>query len=93
MTSTDCLIDLTAAEIREYELGSKFGLVAWYAYTALIWSLKGTMLCFFSRMTFGAWYKYFVKAVSILCALTYVAVVLTVCCLVLMHMSRNWLSN
>ncbi|RBR23972.1 uncharacterized protein FIESC28_03282 [Fusarium coffeatum] len=80
---------LTAAEIREYELGSKFGLVAWYAYTALIWSLKGTMLCFFSRMTFGAWYKYFVKAVSILCALTYVAVVLTLT-LGCLPYHKNW---
>ncbi|CAF3588305.1 unnamed protein product [Fusarium graminearum] len=70
--------ELTDSEIREYELGSKFQLVAWYSYTALIWSLKGTMLCFFARMTIGTWHKPFVQVVSILCGITYAAVVLTI---------------
>ncbi|KAL4727780.1 hypothetical protein ACLX1H_004469 [Fusarium chlamydosporum] len=70
--------ELTRAEIREYELGSKFQLVAWYAYTALIWCLKGTMLCFFSRMTIGTWHKNYVQVVSFLCGITYIAVVLTI---------------
>ncbi|EKJ68847.1 hypothetical protein FPSE_10967 [Fusarium pseudograminearum CS3096] len=70
--------ELTDSEIREYELGSKFQLVAWYSYTALIWSLKGTMLCFFARMTIGTWHKSFVQVVSILCGITYAAVVLTI---------------
>lgn len=74
--------ELTRAEIREYELGSKFQLVAWYAYTALIWCLKGTMLCFFSRMTIGTWHKNYVQVVSFLCGITYIAVVLTVCCFI-----------
>ncbi|RGP69462.1 hypothetical protein FSPOR_4566 [Fusarium sporotrichioides] len=69
---------LTDSEIRQYELGSKFQLVAWYSYTALIWSLKGTMLCFFARMTIGTWHKSFVQVVSILCGITYGAVVLTI---------------
>jgi hypothetical protein len=55
-----------------------FQLVAWYSYTALIWSLKGTMLCFFARMTIGTWHKSFVQIVSLLCGITYAAVVLTV---------------
>ncbi|QPC80005.1 hypothetical protein HYE68_010757 [Fusarium pseudograminearum] len=70
--------ELTDSEIRQYELGSKFQLVAWYSYTALIWSLKGTMLCFFARMTIGTWHKSFVQVVSILCGITYAAVVLTI---------------
>ncbi|VTT81516.1 unnamed protein product [Fusarium fujikuroi] len=57
---------LTQDEIHEYETGSKLELAAWYAYTALIWSLKGTMLCFFSRMTIGTWHNMLVKSVSIL---------------------------
>jgi hypothetical protein len=69
---------LTKDEINEYETGSKLELSAWYAYTALIWSLKGTMLCFFSRMTIGTWHNMFVKTVSVLCALSYLAVFLTV---------------
>ncbi|KAF5568005.1 integral membrane protein PTH11 [Fusarium napiforme] len=69
---------LTKDEIHEYETGSKLELAAWYAYTALIWSLKGTMLCFFSRMTIGTWHNMFVKTVSILCALSYLAVFLTI---------------
>ncbi|KAJ4046861.1 hypothetical protein NW756_005337 [Fusarium oxysporum] len=69
---------LTNDEIHEYETGSKLELAAWYAYTALIWSLKGTMLCFFSRMTIGTWHNMFVKTVSVLCAVSYLAVFLTV---------------
>ncbi|KAF5623215.1 integral membrane protein PTH11 [Fusarium sp. NRRL 25303] len=69
---------LTHDEIHEYETGSKLELAAWYAYTALIWSLKGTMLCFFSRMTIGTWHNMFVKTVSILCAVSYLAVFLTI---------------
>lgn len=72
------LPELTQHEISEYEKGSKLQLAAWYAYTALIWSLKGTMLCFFSRMTIGTWHNVFVKTVSILSAVCYVAVFLTV---------------
>ncbi|KAK2689624.1 hypothetical protein V3481_013113 [Fusarium oxysporum f. sp. vasinfectum] len=69
---------LTKDEIHEYETGSKLELAAWYAYTALIWSLKGTMLCFFSRMTIGTWHNMFVKTVSVLCAVSYLAVFLTI---------------
>ncbi|KAF5643193.1 integral membrane protein PTH11 [Fusarium sp. NRRL 52700] len=69
---------LTKDEIREYEMGSKLELAAWYAYTALIWCLKGTMLCFFSRMTIGTWHNMFVKTVSILCAVSYLAVLITI---------------
>ncbi|KAF5697416.1 integral membrane protein PTH11, partial [Fusarium mundagurra] len=72
------LHELTNHEIHEYETGSKLELAAWYAYTALIWSLKGTMLCFFSRMTIGMWHNMFVKTASILCALSYLAIFLTV---------------
>ncbi|KAF4970181.1 hypothetical protein FSARC_2778 [Fusarium sarcochroum] len=69
---------LTDHEMHEYTEGSKFQLLAWYSYTALIWSLKGTMLCFFSRMTIGTWHNVFVKTVSVLCALSYTAVFLTI---------------
>ncbi|KAM0544877.1 hypothetical protein ACHAPJ_011622 [Fusarium lateritium] len=69
---------LTDHEIHEYTLGSKLELLAWYSYTALIWSLKGTMLCFFSRMTIGTWHNVFVKTVSVLSGLSYIAVFLTI---------------
>ncbi|CVK97833.1 related to integral membrane protein PTH11 [Fusarium proliferatum] len=82
-------VTLTQDEIHEYETGSKLELAAWYAYTALIWSLKGTMLCFFSRMTIGTWHNMFVKSVSILCAASYLAVFLTITfgCF---PMQKNW---
>ena len=69
---------LTADELDQYIKGSKLQLAAWYAYTALIWCLKGTMLCFFSRMTIGTWHNVFVKSVSIISAVSYAAVFLTV---------------
>ncbi|KAG9251586.1 uncharacterized protein F5Z01DRAFT_271501 [Emericellopsis atlantica] len=69
---------LSDKDIRDYELGSKLQLIAWYSYTALLWSLKGTMLCFFSRLTIGTWHNTFVKTASWLCALAYIAVFLTI---------------
>lgn len=53
-------------------------LTAWYSYTALLWSLKGTMLCFFTRMTIGTWHRTFVKTASWLCGISYIAVFLTI---------------
>ncbi|KAG8668271.1 hypothetical protein FPOAC2_07562 [Fusarium poae] len=69
---------LTDDELDQYIRGSKLQLAAWYAYTALIWSLKGTMLCFFSRMTIGTWHNVFVKTVSIISVISYTAVFLTI---------------
>ncbi|KPM40561.1 hypothetical protein AK830_g5978 [Neonectria ditissima] len=69
---------LSEHDLKDFIKGSKLQLAAWYSYTALIWSLKGTMLCFFSRMTIGTWHNLFVKAVSIICGVSYLAVFLTV---------------
>ncbi|KAF7557552.1 hypothetical protein G7Z17_g570 [Cylindrodendrum hubeiense] len=48
---------LSKQDLSDFTKGSKLEMVAWYSYTALIWSLKGTMLCFFSRMTIGTWHN------------------------------------
>ena len=48
---TDISAALTAAEIARFEFGSEEQLAARYSYTALIWCMKGTMLCFFNRLT------------------------------------------
>jgi hypothetical protein len=69
---------LSDEDIASYEFGSKVELVAWYSYTALIWALKGTMLCFFHRMTTGLWQHRLVKWISYVCVASYVAVFLTV---------------
>ncbi|KAH6649021.1 hypothetical protein BKA67DRAFT_379552 [Truncatella angustata] len=69
---------LTEEEIAQYEYGSKIELVAWYSYTALIWCLKGTMLCFFKRMTTGLWQHRLVKWLMWACVASYIAVFLTI---------------
>ncbi|ETS79912.1 hypothetical protein PFICI_07441 [Pestalotiopsis fici W106-1] len=69
---------LSAEDIASYEFGSKVELVAWYSYTALIWALKGTMLCFFHRMTTGLWQHRLVKWISYVSVASYVAVFLTI---------------
>lgn len=72
--------ELTPDELADYSLGSKLQITAWYTYTALLWSLKGTMLSFFSRMTIGTWHKRMVNYISIGCVLSYIGVFLTVSC-------------
>ncbi|RSM12417.1 hypothetical protein CEP52_002498 [Fusarium oligoseptatum] len=69
---------LTDSIIKDCVKGSKLEFVAWYSYTALIWSLKGTMLFFFSRITIGTWHSILVKTASICCAISYLAVFFTV---------------
>ncbi|WAO89052.1 Hypothetical protein NCS54_00642700 [Fusarium falciforme] len=69
---------LTDSIIKDCIKGSKLEFVAWYSYTALIWSLKGTMLFFFSRITIGTWHSILVKTASVCCAVSYLAVFLTV---------------
>ncbi|KAJ3462423.1 hypothetical protein MRS44_007209 [Fusarium solani] len=69
---------LTDSIIKDCVKGSKLEFVAWYSYTALIWSLKGTMLFFFSRITIGTWHSILVKTASVCCAVSYLAVFLTV---------------
>ncbi|CAJ2511284.1 Uu.00g069090.m01.CDS01 [Anthostomella pinea] len=69
---------LTAEEIAQFEFGSREELAAWYSYTALIWCLKGTMLCFFKRMTMGSTHNKLVNWLMGACAASYAAVFLTV---------------
>ncbi|CZR67962.1 related to integral membrane protein PTH11 [Phialocephala subalpina] len=69
---------LTDEEIAKYEFGSKEQLGAWYSYTALIWTMKATMLFFFDRLTIGLWQHKYVKWLAIICGVSYLAVVLTV---------------
>jgi hypothetical protein len=69
---------MTQSEIDRVTFGSKMQLFAWYSYTALIWSLKGTMLCFFHRLTFGTWQQKLIKYISYACAVSYIAVFCTI---------------
>lgn len=69
---------LTDDEIAQFELGSRLQLTAWYSYTALLWCLKGTMLCFFQRMTIGLWQARLVKYLMYACVVSYLAVFFTV---------------
>ncbi|KAI0019298.1 hypothetical protein F4780DRAFT_793384 [Xylariomycetidae sp. FL0641] len=70
--------DLSRSEIAQFEFGSKEQLTAWYSYTALIWCLKGTMLCFFKRMANGLKEAKVINYLCVACALCYIAVVCTV---------------
>lgn len=69
---------LTDAEVRAYIFGSQEQLIAWYSYTALIWSMKATMLFFFNRLTIGLWQHKYVKWLGLICAISYLAVVSTI---------------
>lgn len=37
---------MTSSQLHDVSKGSKYELVAWFSYSALIWSMKGTMLFF-----------------------------------------------
>lgn len=46
-------LSLTPEEYKSHETGAKWLFAAWYVYVSLIWSLKGIMLFFFSRVTYA----------------------------------------
>ncbi|ETS79867.1 hypothetical protein PFICI_07396 [Pestalotiopsis fici W106-1] len=70
---------LSDAEIAQYAIGSKSQWSAWFTYPALLWCLKGAMLCFYQRMTMGLWQSRLVNWLMWACGISYCAVVLTVC--------------
>ncbi|KAH8893942.1 hypothetical protein GQ53DRAFT_793407 [Thozetella sp. PMI_491] len=80
---------LTDDEIAQFEFGSKEELAAWYSYATLIWCLKGTMLFFFKRMTFGLWQNRLVKWLAVACAISYISVFLTIS-LSCRPIQKNW---
>ncbi|KAK7991822.1 hypothetical protein PG988_000616 [Apiospora saccharicola] len=80
---------LNPEEIAKMEAGSKYLLAGWCFYVTLIWCLKGTMLCFFHRITEGLRLQRFVKLLSLLCVLAYIvmlAVILGHC----QPLRKNW---
>ncbi|KAH7175632.1 hypothetical protein EDB81DRAFT_939765 [Dactylonectria macrodidyma] len=66
---------LTDKEIAKMEFGSKCLLAGWNFYVTLIWCLKGTMLCFYDRMTLGLKYQKTVRYTQIACVLAYIGVI------------------
>ncbi|KAH8900496.1 hypothetical protein GQ53DRAFT_619057, partial [Thozetella sp. PMI_491] len=80
---------LSSDEIAQFEYGSKMELAAWYSYTALIWCLKGAMLCFFKRMTMGLWQQRLVNWLAGVCVVTYLSVFLTIT-LGCQPFQKNW---
>ncbi|KAK4549756.1 hypothetical protein LTR36_005057 [Oleoguttula mirabilis] len=83
------LAQFNDAEIQNIIFGSKMELLAWYSYTALVWTLKACMICFYNRLTFGLDVNFYIKSLSLACAVTYVATFLTVT-LACLPYSRNW---
>lgn len=45
-------LSLTPEQYKSHETGAKWLFAGWYIYVSLIWSLKGIMLSFFSRVTY-----------------------------------------
>ncbi|GME64489.1 Mg2+ transporter zinc transport protein [Neofusicoccum parvum] len=69
---------MTSAQLHSVSKGSKYELVAWFSYSALIWSMKATMLFFYRRLTMGLWQQRLVQWLGIACLVTYLGVVLTI---------------
>ncbi|CAM1501955.1 Fc.00g039390.m01.CDS01 [Cosmosporella sp. VM-42] len=65
---------LTDAEIAKLEFGSKCLLAGWNFYVSLIWCLKGSILCFYHRMTLGLKQQKVVKWTQLATILAFVGV-------------------
>ncbi|KAH6894372.1 hypothetical protein B0T10DRAFT_250609 [Thelonectria olida] len=65
---------LSDEEIAKLVFGSKCLLAGWNFYVTLIWCLKGTILCFYSRMTLGLKQQKIVKWTSYATIVAYIGV-------------------
>ncbi|GKT85860.1 hypothetical protein Ct61P_03710 [Colletotrichum tofieldiae] len=66
-------LTLTPEQYKSHETGAKWLFAAWYVYVSMIWSLKGIMLFFFSRVTKTLPEERLVKVVSIITVAAYLA--------------------
>ena len=80
---------MSPSDLHEVVLGSRLQLLAWYSYTALIWGLKGCMLFFLGRLTSGLKMQTYVRYLSGVMVLSYIAVFLTISC-GCFPIQRNW---
>jgi hypothetical protein len=80
---------MTHSELHNIVIGSKLELLAWYSYTALIWALKCCMLFFFGRLTNGLNMQTYVRYLSVVVVISYIAVFLTISC-GCFPIQKNW---
>lgn len=80
---------MSASDLHEVVVGSKLQLLAWYSYTGLIWALKACMLFFFGRLTAGLSMQTYVRYLSGVMVLSYIAVFLTISC-GCFPIQKNW---
>jgi len=66
--------NLSKEQIARFEFGSKCLLMGWNFYVTLIWCLKGSMLCFYNRMTLGLRQQIFVKWTGVACVFAFAGV-------------------
>ncbi|KXH69038.1 hypothetical protein CSAL01_07480 [Colletotrichum salicis] len=66
-------LSLTPEQYKSHETGAKWLFAAWYVYVSMIWSLKGIMLFFFSRVTKTLPEERLVKVVSVITVFAYLA--------------------
>ncbi|KAL2823777.1 hypothetical protein BDW59DRAFT_148324 [Aspergillus cavernicola] len=69
---------LTPDQTDRLVYGSKCLMAGWTCYVCLIWSLKACMLFFYNRLTLGLMQQKLVKFNAVLCASTFVAVIMTI---------------
>ena len=80
---------MSPSDLDEVVTGSRLQLLAWYSYTALIWTLKACMLFFFGRLTSGLRMQTYVRYMSVVLVLSYIAVFITISC-GCFPIQRNW---
>ncbi|KAK8248544.1 hypothetical protein HDK77DRAFT_231118 [Phyllosticta capitalensis] len=71
---------LGAEEAASLQAGSKALFAAWFIYVTLIWTLKGTVLGYYYRLTVGLWQQQYVKYMAIVCSMSWVAIVIQIFC-------------
>ncbi|KAK7932289.1 hypothetical protein PG985_003001 [Apiospora marii] len=68
-------LSMTPQARDDAEAGAKWLFASWYVYVSMIWSLKGIMLAFFSRLTKTLPEALLVKRVSVICVVAYLVTI------------------
>ncbi|KAL4866577.1 hypothetical protein BDV12DRAFT_172676 [Aspergillus spectabilis] len=68
----------TKEDIQRMETGSKLAIAGWFSYVSILWSLKGAVLFYYSRIMSGVAQQKVIRVSAVYCGLSYIAVVLSV---------------
>lgn len=66
-------MEVTDSELPRLIKGSKHAFASWVFYICCVWTLKGTLLLLYNRLTMGLWQQKLAKIMMVFSVVTFLA--------------------